>query len=82
MKMAAAMGIAKPVSGKDFIRALDALIASVGCADLKMSDAGIEKEELKKYPEMVHKVIGGNITADPLLLSDSDYLAIYEESYR
>jgi alcohol dehydrogenase len=82
IKMAKAMGVENPTSGKDFIRALDHLIASVGCADLKMSDAGITKEELKKYPKRVHEVLGGDITADPLPLSDADYLAIYEESYR
>jgi alcohol dehydrogenase len=82
IKMAKAMGVENPTSGKDFIRALDNLIASVGCADLKMSDAGITKEELKKYPKRVHEVLGGDITADPLPLSDADYLAIYEESYR
>ena len=82
IKMAKAMGVEHPASGKDFIRALDALIASVGCDGLKMSDAGITKEELKKYPKRVHEVLGGDITADPLPLSDADYLAIYEASYR
>ena len=28
--------------------ALDRLIAAVGCADLRMSETGIRKEELKK----------------------------------
>ncbi|MCF0153532.1 iron-containing alcohol dehydrogenase [Megasphaera sp.] len=82
IKMAKAMGVENPTSGKDFIRALDDLIAAVGCADLRMSDAGITKEELKKYPKRVHEVLGGDITADPLPLSDADYLAIYEASYR
>ena len=54
----------------------------MGCDGLKMSDAGITKEELKKYPKRVHEVLGGDITADPLPLSDADYLAIYEASYR
>lgn len=82
IKMAKAMGVENPTSGKDFIKALDSLIASVGCADLRMSDAGITKEELKKYPKRVHEVLGGDITADPLPLSDADYLSIYEKSYR
>lgn len=82
IKMAKAMGVENPTSGKDFIRALDKLITDVGCADLRMSDAGITKEELKKYPKRVHEVLGGDITADPLPLSDADYLAIYEASYR
>lgn len=81
-KMAKAMGVENPTSGKDFIAALDKLIAEVGCANLKMSDESITKEELKKYPKRVHEVLGGDITADPLPLSDEDYLAIYEEAYR
>jgi len=58
------------------------LIADVGCADLKMSAEGITEEELKQYPAKVHEVLGGDITADPLPLSDSDYLGIFEKAYR
>lgn len=82
IKMAKAMGVENATSGKDFIKALDDLIASVGCVDLKMSEAGITKEELRLYPQRVHEVLGGDITADPLPLSDADYLEIYEKSYR
>ena len=82
IKMAKAMGVENPTSGKDFIQALDELIAAVGCADLKMSDAGITKEELKLYPQKIHEVLGGDITADPFPLSDEDYLEIYEKSFR
>jgi alcohol dehydrogenase len=82
IKMARAMGVKNPTSGKDFIKALDDLIAAVGCSDLRMSDAGITKEELKLYPKRVHEVLGGDITADPLPLSDEDYLAIYEKAYK
>ncbi|MDU4802118.1 MAG: iron-containing alcohol dehydrogenase [Clostridium butyricum] len=81
IKMAKAMGIANPTSGKDFIKALDELINAVGCTDLKMSDEGITREELKQYPAKVHEVLGGDITADPLSLSDEDYLEIYEKAY-
>ncbi|EFP60868.1 iron-containing alcohol dehydrogenase [Erysipelotrichaceae bacterium AF15-26LB] len=82
IKMAKAMGVENPTSGKDFIKALDELIAAVGCADLKMSDAGFTKEELTLYPQKIHEVLGGDVTADPLPLSDADYLEIYEKSYR
>ena len=80
-KMAKAMGVENPQSGKDFIAALDKLIADVGCADLKMSAEGIAEEELKQYPAKVHEVLGGDITADPLPLSDEDYLTIFQSAY-
>ena len=82
MKMARAMGVENPAGGKDFISALDRLIAAVGCQDLKMSDHGITREEIKKWPQHIHEVLGGDITADPLPLSDDDYLSIYEASYK
>ena len=82
IKMARAMGVKNPTSGKDFIRALDTLLESIDCADLKMSEAGITREELKLYPKRIHEVLGGDITADPLQLSDEDYLEIYEKSFR
>lgn len=82
MKMEKAMGVEHPSSGKDFIQALDKLLASIDCADLKMSEAGITEEELKLYPQRIHEVMGGDITADPLPLSDEDYLEIYRKSYR
>ena len=82
IKMARAMGVEHPASGQDFVRALDALLAAIGCADLKMSQAGITEAELERYPQRVHEVLGGDITADPLPLSDEDYLEIYRKSYR
>ena len=82
MKMARALGVENPTSGKDFILALDQLIAAVGCDSLKMSDYGITRDELQKWPQHIHEVLGGDITADPLPLSDEDYLAIYEQSYK
>ena len=82
IKMARAMGVADAATGKDFVRGLDELIMSVGCADLKMSDYGITAEEIKTYPQRVHEVLGGDITADPLKLSDEDYLEIFTASYK
>ena len=80
--MARAMGVENPTSGKDFIAALDSLIAVLDSGDLKMSDYGITCEELKTFPQKMHEVLGGDITADPLPLSDEDYLTIYEQSYK
>ena len=81
IKMAKAMGVENPASGKDFIKALDKLIADVGCADRKMSEEGITEDEIKQYPAKVHEVLGGDITADPLPLSDADYLEIFQKAY-
>lgn len=82
IKMAKAMGVDDPTSGQDFIKALDDLIASIGCADLKMSAEGITEEELSLYPAKVHEVLGGDITADSLPLSDADYLTIFRNAYK
>lgn len=82
IKMANAMGVKDAASGKDFIAALDNLLASINCDTLKMSDYGITKEELKTYPQRIADVLGGDITADPLPLSAEDYLTIFEKSYR
>ncbi len=55
---------------------------SVVDSNLMMSEAGITQDELKLYPKKVHEVLGGDTTADPLALSDEDYLAIYEAAYK
>ncbi len=81
-KMARAMGVEHPASGQDFVKALDGLIASIGCAGMKMSAEGIAEEELNLYPAKVHEVLGGDITADPLPLSDEDYLTIFRNAYQ
>ena len=47
-----------------------------------MSDVGIKRDELKMFSEHVHDVLGGDTTADPLTLSNEDYLGIYERSYK
>lgn len=82
IKMAKAMGVENATSGKDFIRALDELIAAVDCHNLKMSDFGISRDELSGLPQMIHEVLGGNIDADPVKLSDEDYLEIFQKSYK
>lgn len=82
IKMAKAMGVNNATSGKDFIKALDNLIESIGCGGLKMSDAGITYEELDKYPAKLHEVLGGDTDADPVKLSDEDYLTIYRNAWK
>ena len=82
MKMARAMGVENPTSGKDFIQALDRLIAAVGCTDLKMSDYGVTPESLEKIPQRTREVLGGDISADPAELSNVDLLEIMRKSFK
>ncbi len=81
IKMAKAMGIENASTGKDFLNALEKLITDVGCAEIKMSQIGITKEELRKYPAKVFEVLGGDITADLLTLTAENYLEIFEKAY-
>ena len=80
VRMARAMGRQDAEHGSDFIDALDALIAEVGCGDLRLSSAGITEEELPLFVDRIHRVQGGNISADPVPLTDGDYLEIYRRS--
>ena len=81
-KMAKAMGVSDPETGKDFIKALDQLLVSVGCDKLSMRQEGIKENELKLFPPKIHQVIGGDITADPMPLSDEDYYEIYQAAWK
>ncbi len=82
VKMAKAMGRRDPRTGLDFIQALDDLLDAVGCGDLTMSGAGITEEELPLFPPKVHDVLAGDITADPLPLTDADRLAIFRAAWK
>lgn len=82
IKMAKAMGVENPVSGQDFVNALDQLLADCNVAELKMSDYGITPESLKQFPAHTRKIGGGDISADPVELTDKDMLDIYQKSYR
>ena len=81
-KMARAMGVAGATGGEDFVAALDKLIDDIGCADLKMSDFGVTREELPRVVEKCRNVSGGDDDANPLPLSDADLLAMFEASYK
>lgn len=82
IKMAHVMGRPDAKSGRDFISALDELIEAVGCADLKMSDYDITRDELPGIVEKYREVWGGNNDADPVKLTDEDVLGMFERSYK
>ena len=80
--MAKAMGAEDAKCGKDFVAALDRLIADVKCDGLKMSDFGIKQEEFPAIVKKYHEVIGGNVKANPLDLTDEDLMGMLEASWR
>lgn len=82
VKMARAMGIGHAAAGQDFVDALDKLLSDCGVTDLKMSDYGVTYDELEKFPAMARQIGGGDISADPVPLTDADFLHIYQKSYR
>ncbi|SHK14235.1 Alcohol dehydrogenase, class IV [Anaerocolumna jejuensis DSM 15929] len=82
IKMAKAMGVENAVSGQEFVDALDKLLADCNVEALKMSEYGITPESLKKFPERARKVLGGDFSADPAVLTDNDILSIYQKSFR
>ncbi len=82
IRMAKAMGVENPTSGKDFVSAMDKLIEAVGCGGLKMSDEGISEAELELYPKKMTDIIGGNMLTDPIKLTTEDYMSIFRKAYR
>ena len=53
-----------------------------GVADLKMSDFGIQEDELDSLAENARETMGGLFTADPKALSHEECVAIYQKSYK
>ena len=47
-----------------------------------MSDFGIKQEEFPAIVKKYHEVIGGNVKANPLDLTDEDLMGMLEASWR
>ncbi len=82
IEMAKAMGVENASKAEDFVVALDKLLKDCNVDNLKMSDYGIKEEDFTKFTEYSRKVLGGDFSADPKLLTDDDVYAIYKDSYR
>lgn len=80
--MAKALGMRDAKEPQDFITMLIKLQESCGVADLKMSDYGIQKDELDKIARNARETMGGLFMCDPCPLSHEDCVKIYEKSYR
>ena len=82
VEMARALGKADAETPLDFVAALHELQKACGVDALRMSDYGIQKEELPAIAKNARDTMGGLFSVDPAPLSDEDSLAILKASYR
>ncbi|KXL53953.1 alcohol dehydrogenase 2 [Anaerotignum neopropionicum] len=80
--MAKALGKQDATKAEDFVTALHALIVACGVDDLKMSDYGIKKDDLRMYTQAAYETMGRLFERDPGELVFDDCLKIYENSYK
>lgn len=79
--MAKALGKTDASQPLDFVSALSDLQKACGVADLKMSDYGITLEEIPALAANARDTMGGLFSADPCEITQSDVIAILEQSY-
>lgn len=82
IEMAQMMGMEEADRPEDFLTALTKLFDDCGVANLKMSDYGIKPEEFPKMLQNARDTLGVNFLNDPCPLTDEEYVAIYQKSYR
>ncbi len=80
--MARALGKEDATAPMDFVAALLNLQRACGVADLKMSDFGIERDDLRAYARNARETMGGLFQNDPAPLSEDDCVKILDQSYR
>lgn len=85
--MAKAMGVdvdslPEDSSAMSFVKALLQLQKACGVDTLKMSDYGIEREEIPKLAENAHATMGGLFQLDPYSLSLKETIEIMQNSYK
>lgn len=80
--MAKALGKGDASQPMDFVTALKELQKACGVDNLKMSDYGIQKDEIGKIAENAYATMGGLYKVDPCTISKEDTIKILEESYR
>ena len=80
--MAKALGKTDADKPTDFVVALQSLQKACGVDQLKMSDYGIQRDELEKIADNAYETMGGLYQVDPCTISKEDTIKILEESYR
>ncbi|MDY3004208.1 MAG: iron-containing alcohol dehydrogenase [Christensenella hongkongensis] len=82
VKMARALGKEDARNPMDFVDALVQLQKDCGVADIKLSEYGVNYDELPKYVANARETMGGLFEADPAEPSDAAALEILQKSYR
>lgn len=82
MKMAEVMTQQKSNRPSDFIDALVRMQKECGVHDIRLSQWGLQKEDLPKMVQNARDTMGGLFTLDPRPLTDEEVLGIYEASYQ
>jgi alcohol dehydrogenase len=82
VEMAEALGKTGADKPTDFVVALQELQKACGVNYLKMSDYGIQKDELSRIAENAYVTMGGLYQVDPCTIAIEDTIKILEESYR
>lgn len=80
--MAKALGKNNAHHPVDFVVALRELQKDCGVADLKLSDYGIQREEIPVIAKNAMETMGGLYQVDPCTITLDDTIKILEESYK
>lgn len=80
--MAKFLGKTDATKPEDFITALVDLQKACGVDDLKMSDYGIQKDELMTMAKNARATMGALFACDPAETTDEDICGIYERAYK
>ena len=80
--MAKALGKESATDPMDFVEALVELQQACGVENLKMSDYGIDKDNLLKYVVKAYDTMGGLFEVDPSPLNQEDCVGILTDSYK
>lgn len=80
--MARALGFADASAPEHFVEALHTLQKRCDVASLKMSDYGVDDNDLGKYADNARDTMGGLFRVDPRELTRDDVIEILQESYK
>lgn len=82
VNMARALGNKNAEAPEDFIKELILLQEACGVRDLKMSDYGVDENNLETYAKNAFDTMGGLFDFDPVPLSLEDTVTILKNAYK